>query len=270
MTTDTVNAIDCLTAYNARMFGFYAAKLASFLILPPLVLIWPPLLAWVLRKKRWAVRLTVASLAVFTLFSLPVTGGWSLQSLEIASPLDLNNPPKANAIVILGGGRRIDSPEYGGDTPNAFTLERLRYAAQLFRASGQPILVTGGAPGGGNLPEGELMTKALNQEFMIPVQWIENRALTTWDNARYSAALLKQAGVKRIYLVSHAWHLRRAVPLFEREGLEVIPAGTGFSSSDSNDVFDWIPSARAYMETCLALHEWLGILWYKTRALFQE
>lgn len=268
MATEAVNAIDCPTAYNARMFGFYAAKLASFLILPPLVLIWPPLLAWALHKKRWSVRLTVASLALFTLFSLPVTGGWSLQSLEIAPPLTLKALPNADAIVILGGGRRIDSPEYGGDTPNAFTLERLRYAARLFRATGRPILVTGGTPGGGSTPEGELMAKALNQDFMIPVQWVENRALTTWDNARYSAAILKQAGVKRIYLVSHAWHQRRAVPLFEREGLAVIPAGTGFSSSDSNDVFDWIPSSRAYMETCLALHEWLGILWYKTRAYF--
>ena len=252
------------------MFGFYAAKLASILVLPPLVLLWPPLLAWTLKKTRLAVRLSGLSLGLFALLSLPIVGGWSLQGLEIAPALDLQNPPKADAIVVLGGGRRISSPEYGDDSVNAFTLERLRYAALLYRTTGRPILVTGGAPGGGCTPEGELMSKALNQDFMIPVQWAENLALTTWDNARYSAEILKKAGIQRIYLVSHAWHLRRAVPLFEREGLEVIPAGTGFSSSDSNDISDWIPSTRAYMETYLALHEWLGILWYKTRAIFQE
>lgn len=252
------------------MFGFYAAKLASILVLPPLILIWPPLLAWVLKKPRLATRLAGLSLALFTLFSLPVVGGWSLQSLEIASALDLKSPPKADAIVILGGGRRINSPEYGDDTVNAFTLERLRYAALLYRTTGRPILVTGGAPGGGCTPEGELMSQTLNQEYMTPVQWAETQALTTWDNARYSAAILKKAGIKRIYLVSHAWHLRRAAPLFEKEGLEVIPAGTGFSSSDSNDIFDWIPNYRAYMESYLALHEWLGVLWYKARASFQE
>lgn len=265
-----VNAINCLAAYNRQMFGFYAAKLASILILPPLVLIWPPLLAWALRKSRLAVQLACLSLGLFVLLSLPIVGGWSLQSLEIAPALDLSKPPKADAIVVLGGGRRIASPEYGDDSVNAFTLERLRYAALLYRTTGRPILATGGAPGGGCTPEGELMSKALNQDFMTPVQWAENQALTTWDNAKYSATILKKAGIKRIYLVSHAWHLRRAVPLFEKEGLEVIPAGTGFSSSDSNDIFDWIPNYRAYMETWLALHEWLGILWYKARATFQE
>lgn len=253
-----------------RMLGFYAAKLTSFLILPPAVLIWPPLLALALRKKRLAAQLTGLSLGLFALFSLPVVGGWSLQSLEIAPALDFSALPKAEAIVVLGGGRRIDSPEYGGDTLNAFTLERLRYAARLYRATGKPVLVTGGAPGGGTIPEGTLMTSALDQDFRTPAQWAENSALTTWDNAKNSAVILRQAGIQRIYLVSHAWHLRRAAPLFEKEGLQVIPAGTGFSSSDSNDIFDWIPSARAYTETWLAMHEWLGILWYKTRATFQE
>jgi uncharacterized SAM-binding protein YcdF (DUF218 family) len=252
------------------MLGFYAAKLASFLLLPPLILLWPPLLAWLLRKPRLAARLAVASLVLLALLSVPVVGGFSLQALEIAPALDLNNPPSAEAIVVLGGGRRIGSPEYGGDSVNAFTLERLRYAAWLHRRTGRPILVTGGAPGGGCTPEGILMTQTLGQDFKTPVKWQENRALTTWDNARNSATLLKQDGIKRIYLVSHAWHLRRAVPLFEKEGLEVVPAGTGFSSSDSNDIFDWIPNTRAYTESYLALHEWLGVLWYKARASFQE
>lgn len=252
------------------MLGFYAAKLVSYLVLPPMILIWPPLLAWAFRRTRLAVRLAGLSLVLLTILSLPVVGGLSLQSLEIAPALDSTQVPAADAIVVLGGGRRIGSPEYGDDTVNAFTLERLRYAALLYRTTGRPVLVTGGAPGGGCTPEGELMSSTLNREFMIPVQWAENQALTTWDNARYSAKILNQAGIKHIYLVSHAWHLRRAVPLFEREGLVVIPAGTGFSSSDSNDIFDWIPSYRAYMETYLALHEWLGILWYKSRAFFQE
>ena len=250
------------------MLGFYAAKLASILVLPPLILIWPPLLAWALKKPRLASRLAAVALGLLTALSLPVVGGLSLQSLEIASPLNLDNPAKADAIVVLGGGQR-SSPEYGDDSVNAFTLERLRYAAHLYHATGRPILVTGGVTGSdGCAPEAALMSRALIQDFMIPVQWAEGQALTTWDNAHYSAKILRQAGIKRIYLVSHAWHLRRAVPLFQREGLEVIPAGTGFSGSDSNDVYDWIPSYRAYLESYLALHEWLGILWYKARALF--
>ena len=171
-------------------------------------------------------------------------------------------------IVVLGGGRRVDEAEYGGDTLNAFSLERLRYAAFLHRASGLPILVSGGKPNDGTLAEGRIMQHILQTEYGISPRWIEDASLTTWDNARQSAPLLKQDGVYRIALVSHAWHLRRAVPLFEAQGLSVIPAGIQFSSIHIDSVFDLLPTPAGLRDSTYALHEWLGILWYKLRTSF--
>jgi uncharacterized SAM-binding protein YcdF (DUF218 family) len=81
-----------------------------------------------------------------------------------------------------------------------------------------------------------------------------------------SVPRLRQAGVERIVLVSHAWHLRRAVPQFEGHGLDVIPAGTQFSDSRIDSYLSLLPSALGLRDSYFALHEWLGILWYKLRA----
>ena len=109
------------------------------------------------------------------------------------------------------------------------------------------------------------MQHILQTEYGISPRWIEDASLTTWDNARLSAPLLKQDGVHHIALVSHAWHLRRAVPLFEAQGLSVIPAGIQFSSIRIDSVFDLLPTPAGLRDSTYALHEWLGILWYKLR-----
>ena len=76
------------------------------------------------------------------------------------------------------------------------------------------------------------MQQVLQSEYDIAPRWIEDAALTTWDNARLSAPLLKAQNIRRIVLVTHAWHLRRAVPLFEvARASSVIPAGIQFSST---------------------------------------
>ena len=211
--------------------------------------------------------MTLIFFSAISLYALstPWMAGLLQKSLENSAPLDLNAPPQADAIVVLGGGRRTYAPEYGGNTVNSYSLERLRYAARVHRSTQLPVLVTGGMPGGGLLAEGALMRLALTEELHTPVRWVEDAALTTWDNAHFSAPILKKAGVKRIFLISHAAHLRRAVPLFEQQGLQVIPAGINFSSTRIDSPLDLLPNATGLRDSSFALHEWLGIVWYQLR-----
>jgi uncharacterized SAM-binding protein YcdF (DUF218 family) len=51
----------------------------------------------------------------------------------------------------------------------------------------------------------------------------ERCSMTTHDNARFSAELLRRLGVGRVTLVTCEWHMTRAARLFRREGLEVEP-----------------------------------------------
>ncbi len=77
--------------------------------------------------------------------------------------------------------------------------------------------------------------------------------------------MLAAAGVKRILLVAHAYHLPRARFSFERAGLMVIPAPTAFYSGAPLAPQDWLP--RGFRLARIALHEWIGILWYRLRSV---
>ena len=104
------------------------------------------------------------------------------------------------------------------------------------------------------------MREVIEREFHGQVKWEETSSRDTAENAAFSAAVLKKAGIKRVALVTHGWHLRRAVPLFQRQGIEVLPAPTGFTTSPESIFAQILPSGSALEESSVALREWLGIL----------
>jgi len=254
------------------MTAWLVTNLIAAALLPPLLLVILLLFGLVLLRRSPRLGKSLILLVAVALYALstPLVSGLLQASLTISAPVSPAKLKTVDAIVVLGGGRRIDQAEYGGDTLNSFSLERLRYAAFLHRASGLPILVTGGKPDDGTHAEGRIMQRVLQSEYGISPGWVEDASLTTWDNARLSAPLLRQAGVERIALVSHAWHLRRAAPLFEAQGLSVVPAGIQFASTRMDHPFDVLPTPNGLRDSSLALHEWLGILWYKLRTFFAE
>jgi uncharacterized SAM-binding protein YcdF (DUF218 family) len=254
------------------MLAWTFANLAVAALLPPLALVLLLAAGLLLRRRRARLAMSLILFATLALYALstPWVGGLLQKSLEIAGPVQPTDLAGVDAIVVLSGGSYHDAPEYGGDTLNGISLERLRYAVRLHRTSGLPLLVTGGVPGGGSVAEGHLFEQVLREEYGIAARWVENAARTTWDNAALSAPLLQHDGVRRIALVTHAWHLRRAVPLFEAQGLAVVPAGIRFSSIRLDSVFDLVPTPNGLRDSTYALHEWLGILWYKLRSLRTE
>lgn len=237
---------------------------AAFLLPPLNLLLLGGLGLWLLKRRRTLGKALIGlSLGGLWLLSTPILSDALLDSLKPA-PVALTGK-EADAIVILAGGRNKSSLEYGGDTLNRFSLERLRYGAKLARALHKPVLVTGGAPDGGALSEGEILRAALQDEFGVHAKWVETHSLNTRENARFSAALLARDGIRRIYLVTHAWHLKRAVPEFQAAGLEVVPAGTGYFLDTETTPLDYLPNGKALERSYFALHEWIGLAWYRIR-----
>jgi uncharacterized SAM-binding protein YcdF (DUF218 family) len=174
-------------------------------------------------------------------------------------PLDLARAKDAQAIVILAGGRARGAIEWGGDTVSAFTLARVRYGAHLARITGLPVLLTGGLGDDEREPEAELMRRVLEREFGITPRWMETASSTTAQNAEFSARELRAAGVSRVLLVTHSFHIPRAVAQFERAGLHVIPAPTGFQGLREFDWLHLVPSPDALRLSHVALREWLAL-----------
>ena len=236
--------------------------IAAFLLPPLNLLLVAAAGFWLLdRRRRLGRAMLMAGLGGIWLLSTPLVANTLLDSLK-PSPTALTGR-EADAIVILGGGRNRDSLEYGGDTLGSLSLERVRYGARLAKRLGKPVLVTGGKPGGGSRSEGELLRDALRDEFGIRARWVETASRTTRENAAGAARLLKESGIQRIYLVTHAWHLPRAIPEFEAHGLSVVPAGIGYYLAADITPLDFLPNGRAMERSYFAMHEWIGLLWYR-------
>jgi uncharacterized SAM-binding protein YcdF (DUF218 family) len=241
-----------------------AALLAPLGIVLVILLV-AALVAW--RRPLVAWRPVVLAFIVLYPLSTHFVADQLLWWIEPA-PRDPAADKSGQAIVVLGGGTYFSAPEYGGgDTVKAPVLARLRYAAHLQRALDKPVLASGGAPEGNPVPEARLMREVLQQDFRVPVQWIEQGSRNTFENAQMSAPLLTPAGVQRIYLVTHAWHMRRARLAFEHAGFKVIPAPTGYATRFKLSVLDFLPDARALDDSGLFFREVAGIGWYYARSL---
>ncbi len=249
--------------------GLIIAQFIKKLILPPIGLIILFVLSFVLmrRGKSSGNYLFVLALGIFTLLSLPVVTDSLMHRIEIYPPLTAEQirHNDRQAIVVLGGGGQY-SPEFGGVDVSGYTLVRLRYAAKLYRDTHLPILVTGGATNKRLVSEAELMTRVLQEEFSVPVTWREGQARNTAENAELSSQILNENNISRVFLVSHARHLRRAVPIFEQYALDVIPAPTAFASSgEPLSLTSFLPDPNAFAQSIRGIHEILGDWWYAIR-----
>lgn len=243
------------------------SALAASWLLPPmnaLVLLAAGLLVSRRRRRTGLVLLGIGTVLLYA-SSAPFVAVASVRALEtpaIAHPANSG----AGAIVVLGAGSYIDAPEYGTDVPSAGGLERIRYAAFLQRATGLPVLVTGGAVLGARIAEAEHMRAVLEEEFGTPVRWVEPTGTTTWASAIATRAMLHREGIDRILLVTHAWHMRRARFAFEQAGFNAIPAPTAFVTYAAGYPPGPVPDARALNLTRDVWREMIGLGWYRLRA----
>jgi uncharacterized SAM-binding protein YcdF (DUF218 family) len=202
----------------------------------------------------------VAGLAAATLFALstPFAADALMRSVQVADTSD----PQAQAIVILAAGISVSAPEHGGPNVDALTLERLRSGARAARRTSLPVLVSGGVLDDRAPAAAILMSNVLAGDYAIHARWIEAKSRTTAENALFSARILRAAGIKRVYLVTHAWHMARARLAFERQGIDVAAAGTDFRETPAIEVRDFLPSAKALSDSYYALHEIIGFALY--------
>jgi len=248
--------------------SWFLTNLIGTLLLPPLDLLLLALLGlWLWHRRPLIARLLLtASVSLLWLLSTPYFAEAMLQSLEGNPYVPDTKKPIADAIVVLGASTYFHAPEYGGDTVGKYTLERLRYAAKLYRATLKPILVTGGKPLGNSLSEADQMKQVLEQEFNVPVQWTEGASDNTLENAGLSRQLLKQSGITRIYLVTHAWHMPRAVQAFQAAGFQVVPAPTAYTTRYQTDLLAFVPNAAALHDSGIFMHELIGMWWYQLKS----
>ena len=229
------------------------------------------LLLSVALRKRWPRLATAGFILGFSglyLMSLPYTVEQAARALETEAALSVQQWPtlaqQADAIVVLGGGREVNDPAWQADQPSLMAMQRLRYAARLAKASDLPVLLSGGLHFGQPPSEAQLMATSLQEDFAVNARWLEEQSRTTWENAQYSAEILQAQGIRRVVLVTNAWHLPRARWSFEQFGFQVVSAPVGFlSGNNGRPLNGWLPEGKAMWQNTALLNEAIGALLYR-------
>ena len=248
------------------------------LLLPPVPLLAVVLLGAALMRARRTAGAFVVCLGVALLWFSACVG-----SAQIVAQALLQPPPALTtarvealradvqaghrlAIVVLGGGVVAHAPEYGSSSLSHAALERLRYGIWLGRATGAPLAFSGGvghAQAPGAPAEAQVAGRIAAAEFGRPLRWLETDSRDTRENAARSVTLLRKAGIEHLVLVTHAWHMPRALRAFREAagagGMRIEAAPIGLADPPQGALLRWLPSSRGYTDMRHALHERLGL-----------
>jgi uncharacterized SAM-binding protein YcdF (DUF218 family) len=243
------------------------SALAAFVFIPPLNCLAAACVGAVFHRRRSGRIVLAAGLVGLVVFAMPLVSGTLLSALErgvVTVPAEGDTP---GAIVILSGDE-ADILEGNRATTMVghLTLERERAGAALARRTSLPVLVTGGVINPGDATLAAIMTQSLQQDFGLAARWKEERSKDTWENAAMSAAILKGAGIHSVYVVTHAWHMRRALIAFRAAGITATAAPVAMDEPPRLAWHNLVPRVSSWQASFYALHEWIGIAWYELRA----
>ena len=237
------------------------AALPTLLLVPPLNCLVAACAGAMFSRRRAGRILLATGLSGLTVFALPFVSGWLIASLEGGLPTEPDKLHPPAAVVILSGDV-VEQQPVGTYGVGHLTLERERTGARLARATGLPLLVSGGSARPGTPSIASLMATSLHEDFGLTPQWLEQRSQDTWENAANTAALLRANQVGSVYVVTHAWHMRRALIAFRAAGLRATAAPVDAERPPSLTMRMLVPRVSAWQQSYYALHEWIGCAWY--------
>ncbi len=182
--------------------------------------------------------------------------------LEHWYPIQPPQTDGAQAIVVLSPGINGDRESPGGPWLKDNTAARCHYGAWLWkRSNGLPVLLCGG-PVPIPPPASKVMRQAMiGQGVPESLLWTEERSTSTYENARNGAEILRAKGIRRIVLVTEAYHMLRSERCFRKQGLEVIPAPCAFNDLPRS-ANSWLPGPEGVFANEQTLHEFVGLGWY--------
>lgn len=265
------------------MFYFFS-KTITYLLTPAGWLITSLLLAFFLKQVRYRRRFIGLAAGIFWLF------GNSFLMNELALwweyPIQPNLPASTdstNRIAVVLTGSLINTlKEVPPSVQTKYGVSRFLLGREIDRAGQalflyktgavQKILISGG---NGDLPiqveqasdEGEMTAQFLVVAGVRPNDIIlEKKSRNTHENALFTAQMLrKRFNTNQCVLITSAWHMRRAVGCFQKEGVRVTPFASSFMSRQRSFLpGEWLlPHESAFFDSYYLVRELVGYLTYK-------
>ncbi len=224
------------------------------------------------RGRDRAGKLTFGCALALTVFMFPPFG-WLLHlPLEYPYWPRQGEPPSVDAIVVLSGFIDGETPDRPYPFAHESTMRRVRHAAWVYRRTGRPpILVCGPSLNDSAAAGWELMAESLRAWGVDGDRiWGESRGSSTYEQALYGARILEDRDVRRIALVTDAWHMLRAAGSFRAQGLQVIPEACGYVSRPQPPytIGLFIPGADTAADNEAAVREYAAVAAYWLQGKF--
>lgn len=175
-----------------------------------------------------------------------------------------------DAIVVLGGGSYPAGDLRSEAELGPYSYARFCQGIRIFRESPAGLLAfCGGAPRPGAESEASIM-RTLAVRLGVPAEKIvvETESVNTFENLANLARLLPSGPGRRIGLVTSALHMRRSFQVgagqFPHDTVLPIPVHYTYDPLGW-DLGNFVPSVGNLQQSTVALHEWIGLLWYAVR-----
>lgn len=246
---------------------FLFKKLVAPFLLPPGLFILALLLSggflifWH-RRKIGIFNLIVGLL--FWIFCSAPFSNFLMGGLE--SDFQIPQAVKGDVIVLLGGGSIDNVPDFSGyGIPTDRMIGRIVTAVRLQKYLNIPIIVSSGkvhknSSAGAFIAKRFLIDLGVEEGQIV----IEDKSRDTYENAKYTREICLRNGYKNPILVTSASHLKRSLLSFNKIGMDIVPYPANFRSKRNNNyqLYSYLPRSSSLMTTSIALHEYLGILFY--------
>lgn len=239
----------------------YFLKFGASWVLPPGIFIlafWGlAIYSWRCRQEKKLAVILAGITFVFYLLCTSVVAEQTMGWLESAYEPPAN--PQGDVIIMLGGGAMPDSPDVDGTGALcASPANRLLTAVRLQRRLDVPILVSGGQVYSDSGPEAQIARRIL-LSLGVPDDKIlvETKSINTTQNAEFSTEILREHGLSQPLLVTSAFHMKRSVLNFEKQGVAVTAYPADYQVSH-HPVFHYTklrPQTEALLNNVTVLQE---------------
>ncbi len=244
----------------------YPLGLSCLLLMIAIIMIWR-------RRSRLALIPITVVLLVLLVSSNGTISGTLVRSLEWQHlPQEL---PKADAIVVLGGcTQSADYPRPWVEVTDAG--DRLLYGAKLYREGKAPkVILSGGRIdwlGTGSSEAADMATLMAAMGVPTTAMLQDPTSLNTRENAVNVKQIMAAQGIQKILLVTSAIHMPRSLLIFQKLGIDAIPAPTDFIIAHANVtptfkqfILDALPDVAPLNNTTRVIKEYIGIWTYRLR-----
>lgn len=251
---------------------FIFKKLAAALLMPLGFSLIVLIIGWILlffrRRFREAKALLLFGIILLIFLSIGPVSNLLIAPLESSfAPLDADKlPQKTGYVVVLGGGLAGDDKDPARADLSLPSLARLVEGIRVHKMCKGSKLVLSGGKVFGQISESEVMAQKA-RSFGVKAEDIilEDNSPDTETQARLVKSLVKDG---RFVLVTSAVHMRRAMGLFRKEGMEPIAAPADFLPRGGTDPRRFLPQVSALGKSTEAINEYLGIAWSKLRGKY--